>query len=475
MQSKDTLLQLIRDHSPMTARQQLLLTAYLSVPAMLAQLTSIAMQYIDAAMVGSLGADASASVGLVSTSLWLFGGICSAAVMGFSVQVAHFIGARDNARARRVLRQSLVACTVFGLALLLLGVGIARPLPRWLGGSEAINPAATTYFAIFMCGMPLLVVDMLASGMLRSSGNMKIPSILSVLMCVLDVLFNFMLIFPTRPLSVLGVTFTMPGAGLGVTGAAIGTLLAEAVVTALMLAYLLRRSPELRLSQDAEQNFTPDAATITRAVRISLPMALQHIVMCSAQIYITAIVAPLGSVAIAANAFGVTAESLCYMPGYGIADAATTLVGQSIGAQRRRLARHFAFITVLLAMAVMTLMGILLYVGAPFMMGILSPVDAIVDLGAQCLRIEAFAEPLFGAAIVCYAVFVGAGDTVAPCVMNLASMWGVRITLSVLLVGSMGLAGVWTAMCIELCFRGLIFLARLFTNRWMKTSLAQRE
>lgn len=466
--SKDSLLRLIRDGKPMSRRQQLLLTIHLSVPAILAQLSSIVMQYIDASMVGRLGPDDSASIGLVSTSLWLFGGVCSALTAGFAVQVAHLIGAKRNADARQVVRQGLVTCLLMALMLAGLGAVLAAPLPAWLGGHAAICTNASIYFFILMASTPFLMIDYLASSMLRCSGNIKVPSLLNVLMCALDVVFNFLLIFPSHSLHVLGVAIRMPGAGLGVTGAALGTALAEATVAVMMLYYLWLRSNELRLTQD-RGSFRPTAACLKKAVRISLPMALQHTVMCTAQVLLTTIVAPLGSVALAANSFAVTAESLCYMPGYGISEAATTLVGQSIGAGRRNLTRSFGTITVLLGMVVMTMMGVLMYVGAPVMMAIMSPVPQVIDLGAQCLRIEAWAEPLYAAAIVTYGVFVGAGDTLMPCVMNFVSMWAVRITLAVALVGSMGLPGVWTAMCVELCFRGVIFLIRLTSGKWMKS------
>jgi Na+-driven multidrug efflux pump len=190
-------------------------------------------------------------------------------------------------------------------------------------------------------------------------------------------------------------------------------------------------------------------------------MGCQHLVMCGAQVVSTIIVAPLGVLSIAANSFAITAESLCYMPGYGIADAATTLVGQCVGAERQTLTRRFAHITVLMGMAVMTFMGIIMYIAAPLMMSIMTPNVDIQALGIMALRIEAFAEPMFAASIVVYGAFVGAGDTTVPSIMNFASMWGVRLTLAALLAPVMGLRGVWIAMCVELCFRGVIFLIRL--------------
>jgi Na+-driven multidrug efflux pump len=197
-------------------------------------------------------------------------------------------------------------------------------------------------------------------------------------------------------------------------------------------------------------------------------MGLQHVLMGGAQIVSTIIVAPLGTVAIAANSLAITVESLCYMPGYGIAEAATTLVGQGIGAGQHVLTRSFARMSVGLGIMVMTLMGFLMFVFAPELMTIMTPVDEIISLGASVLRIEAFAEPMFAAAIVCNGVFVGAGDTLKPAIMSLFSMWAVRLTLAAALAPHYGLRGVWIAMAIELTFRGAIFLIRLFFGRWQK-------
>ena len=306
---------------------------------------------------------------------------------------------------------------------------------------------------------------MLCSGALRSSGNVVVPSLSNVVLCVFDVIFNFLFIFPSRHVAVCGVEVLVPGLGLGVRGAALGSMVSEVAVAAFLLWFVFRRSAVLRLSHE-RGSFLPRRECLGRAVRISLPMGVQHVVMTSAQVVSTTIVAPLGKMSIAANSFGITAESICYMPGYGIADAAQTLVGQSLGAGRHHLMRGFARVAVIMGMVVMGGMGVVLYAGAPFMMGLLSPVGEIQSLGVEALRIEAWAEPMFAAAIVCYGVFVGAGDTLKPCVMNLISMWLVRLTLAWWLAPQHGLAGVWVAMCAELCFRGLIFLIRLKWGKW---------
>lgn len=416
---------------------------------MLAQLSSIVMQYIDAAMVGHLGADASASIGLVSTSLWLFWGTCSMATAGFTVQAAHRVGANDDAGARDVLRQGLTASLIFGVLMGLVGLAIAWPLPVWLGGGEAICNEATVYFAVFVAALPLLTVNYLAGGMLRAVGNMKVPSLVNVGMCVLDVVFNYLFIFVLD---------------LGVLGAALGTVTAEALSAAVMLGYLWRRQPELAL-RGRPGSFRMTRGVIGKAVKIAVPMASEHAIICGAQIAVTVIVAPLGVYAIAANAFAVTAESLCYMPGYGIGDAATVLTGQSYGAGRYRLAARFGYITVGLGMAVMTVMGVLMWLTAPQLMALMTPVGQIRELGVSALRIEAWAEPMFAASIVAYGAMVGVGKTLVPAVMNFGSIWLVRLPLAWLLSRSYGLDGVWIAMACELTFRGLIFLVRLVRPR----------
>lgn len=465
----------IQNGDRLVFRDKLMLAAKLSMPAIMAQLSSILMQYIDASMVGRLGADPSAAVGLMSSSLWFFWGICSMVTMGFSVQVAHRLGARERSEARSVVRQGITSCLIFATCATVVGLAIAGRLPVWLGGEAGLVADASLYFAVFIAALPLLTMNYLAGGCLRSSGNMKVPSLLNALMCVLDVVFNFFLIFPSREIDILGFHMWMPGAGLGVLGAALGTVAAEIVTAGLMMWHLLVCQPDLRLKGRPKGSFRPTRDVLRRAVRISVPMTLEHAIFCGAQITITVIVAPLGVVAIAANAFAVTAESLCYMPGFGIGDAATTLTGQSFGARRPELVRSFCYISVGMGMAVMTLMGVIMYVCAPYMMEIMTPVESIRALGVEVLRIEAWAEPMYAASIVAYGAMVGVGDTLIPAVMNFGSIWLVRIPVAAILAPVFGLRGVWIAMAVELTFRGLIFLWRMWSGKWHGKCLTRSE
>lgn len=451
-ESKDELLGLIRNKNPMTDGQLLRLAILLATPAILAQISSVLMQYIDAAMVGHLGANPAASIGLVSTSTWILNGFFMALMSGFSVQVAHKCGAKDFIAAKNLLRQGLASVFLFTCLLAIIGALISSKLPYWLGGTSEIISDATRYFLIFTAFMPIGSIGYTASAMLQASGNMKVPSIMYVTLALLDVVFNYLFIYILD---------------LGVAGAALGTGAAETMVSIFAVWYATCKSEELNLKRE-KGSFIPDRIVIKNALSITGPLCLQNIIMRGAYIMCTIIVAPLGAVAIAANTFAITAESFCYMPGFGLQEAATTLVGQSLGAGRKDIARRLSNITVLIATVIMTFLAILMYIFAPTIMGLLTSDGEVAALGSKVLRIEAFAETLYAVSIVAYGVFVGAGDTLLPSILNFGSIWLIRIGLALVLTPKYGLAGYWIAMCIELNARGIIFFFRLRGDKWLK-------
>ena len=469
---KDILMARLRGGEPLSGGERFKLTLLLAWPSILAQLAMCLMSYIDAAMVGRLGSAQAAAVGLVSSTGWIFGSFCYANSTGFSVQVAHRCGARDFFGAKRVFRHGIFV--VMGVILLLtaLAVAIHGALPRWLGGTPEILADASSYFLVFGLSLPFFQLAAYGEATLIASGNVKVPGMTSIAMCVLDVVFNYFLIFVF---------------GLGVLGAALGTALATACAGCFLFWYATRRCEELRQpvrwlrpvrrvvaglrrrrqdSLDAGQR-----EILKKAFGITWPLWLQNLVTRGAYIAATVIIAPLGTIAIAANSFAIIAEGFCYLPGYGMQDAATTLVGQSLGAKRPDMARRFAWLSIGSGAAMMGLLAVLMWAFAPQIMGLLSPDPEVIALGVKCLRIEAWAELLFGVSIVAYGCCVGAGDTLVPSLINLLSMWVIRLGLALFLIPRYGLVGYWIAMATELCVKGLIFGVRIARGRWLKTRL----
>lgn len=430
-----------------TLKPRVLQVWKLSLPAILTQITHIVMQYIDSAMVGALGAKASAAIGLVASSTWLMNGITYAVSAGFSVQVAHHIGAKRDSDARNVVRHGLVTALLLSGLLCLVGVLLSRPLPIWLGGEKAIQGDATAYFFVFALMLPFSQLSGLCSNYLQCCGDMITPSILNSAMCLLDVVFNAIFI-----------------PKYGVLGAAIGTALACAVVSLLMMWRCLVSNKRLSLLRREHGAFRGEI--LKKALQIGAPVAAQELFMCGAMVISTAIIAPLGSVAIAAHSFAITAESLCYMPGYGVGSAATTLVGRSVGAGNMKLAKLYGDIATAMGGILMGVTGLLMAVICPWVFMLLTPDPAVRALAAQVLRIGLIAEPLFGVSIVAAGALRGTGDTFVPSMMNLCSIWVVRIGLAVLLVGWIGLYGMWIAMAAELCVRGLLMLYRQKTSHY---------
>ena len=456
----------LRDGATPTRRSMAATVLALSLPAILAELSTTLMQYIDASMVGSLGAHATASIGIVESSIWLLDGLAMSAAIGFTVQVAQLIGAGRDRDARNVLRQSIVVLLCFGVLLAGVGQMVSARLPGWLGGAPELHADASRYFRVCTLALVPLAMARLGTGMLQCSGDMRTPSLLNVLSCVLDVCFNSFLIRDGWTLHLGSLALHVPGAGLGVTGAALGTLLAQVVTAGLLLWCALVRSERLALRERG--TWLPQPSTLRPAWGMSWPLFLERVVTSAAYVACTAIVAPLGVVAVAANSLAITAEAVCYMPGVGIEAAATTLVGQTLGARRKDVARSFARLSTVLGMLVISASGLLMFVLAPQIMAMLTPDAAVQELGVRILRIEAFAEPLFAASMVAAGALRGAGDTLVPSIISLASMWGVRITLMWFVAPVWGLTGVWCVMAFELCVRGLLFLWRLLRDRWLE-------
>ena len=419
----------------------------LSIPAILTQIATIVMQYIDSAMVARIGDNASASIGLVSTSTWLFGGLLTALAVGFSVQIAQLFGAKEHREARIVLRHGLIFSMMFAITLMLIGILISSPLPKILRANQNIWNDSTLYFLVFSLSLPFMMISSLCGSSLQCSGNMVAPSILNAVMCLLDVLFN-MIFIPKY----------------GVMGASIGTALSVVVTSLIMFIICCFIDKNLRIT--IKDNTKYNYFIIKKAIKICMPIALEQAARSGAMIVSTGIVAPLGDVALAANSFAVTVESVCYMPGYGVQAAATTLVGQEMGAGDYKKAKSYGNISIVLGTVIMSFMAIVLYFTCPLIFKVLTPSSEVQVLAATVLRIGCFAEPLYAVSIVAAGALRGAEDTFIPSISNLLSIWIVRITLSIILVVPLGLIGVWLANTIELCVRGILLLIRQITTKY---------
>lgn len=444
---------------------------HLAWPAIMEQIMGTLVSFVDTAMVGALGANATAAVAINATSIWLINGILAGIGVGYSVQVANAIGAQDDSRARAVMRQGVLAVVVVGLIAFGLLEGLAGFIPRWLGAEPEVYPQAVSYLRWYALGMPFVAALSVFSAILRCAGDTKTPLVLNSMANISNIIFNFFLIYETRTVSLFGSEFTVPGVGMGVRGAALGSALAFCVAAVcIMCRVLLNKSKPLVCSP--EDNWKPMPDVIKQAVRLGLPYAGERAVVNLGQICMTWVVAQVGTVALAANQIAVNAEAVCYLPAYGISFAATALVGQSVGAKSKEDAQAYGSLAAWLSFWICLATAAVLFLVAYPLAGIFTPDEAVIAETAKVLRIVCLCEPFFALSIVCSGALRGAHDVRCPMFISLGTMWGLRVTLSFLFVFVFhwGLAGVWGAMTIELIARGALCLLRWRSKKWVRIS-----
>ena len=441
---------------------------HLSWPSILEQLLGTMVSYVDTAMVGVLGAGATAAVSINAAPLWLVGGVLSGVGVGYSVQVANAVGARDEYKARRVILQALLAVLVIGLSFLGLLQLLAGFVPRWMGAEPDVLPYAISYLRFYVLCMPGHAMLYIFSAVLRCTGDTKTPLILNTSCNLLNVVLNFFLIYPTREMTLLGVTFTMPGAGMGVAGAAAASA-AAIDLAGLLLAVVVVRRFHL-FCRGSGDNMLPDKVIIRTAASLGLPYIAERMSINLGQIAMTRVVASIGTVALAAHHIANTAEGLCYLPAYGISSAATALVGQSVGAQKKEDAKAYGTLSGKIGFVMCIGTAAILFAAAPLLAGLFSPDAEVVALAAVVLRIVSVSEPFFALSIVLFGALRGANDTRCPMLISLISMWVVRIVLMMLFVFGLhlGLPGVWLAMAIDLTIRGILSVVRWRSGRWQR-------
>lgn len=435
----------------------------LSWPAIVEQMLSMLVSYADTAMVGALGAEATAAVAVVSSSIWTVGGILASLGVGYSVQVANAVGAQDEARVRRIIRQGALAAVVVGLLVLCVMQLLASSIPRWLGAEPEVYPLAVSYLRWVTLGLPFSTALAIFSAILRCTGDTRTPLMLNGLSNVVNIGLNFLLIYPTR--SWYGLT--IPGAGLGVSGAAIGTAASVALAGCLMIRHtFFRRGHPMSLGP--EERYRPDGEIIRTAIGLGLPCMWERMTINLGQILMTGLVAHVGTVALAANHIAVTVEGICYLPAFGVSFAATALVGQAVGAGSRENARAYGVLSGWLGLWMSVGTGGLLFLLAPWLAGLFSPDGAVVAETVKVLRIVAFAEPCFGLSIVLSGALRGASDVRFPMVCSLGSMWGVRMVAANVLVYQFGwgLEAIWLSMAADLVLRGILCTLRWHSPRW---------
>ncbi len=436
----------------------------LAWPTMLEQAMQTAVQYIDTAMVGSLGTAATAAVGSTSTVNWLISSSISAMSIGFLAFIAKARGAGDEEKAKRAVGQSVLAVLVFGAFFTVLALSLSSLVPVWMQVDEGIRELASQYFFIVYVPMLPRTASIIFGTVLRASGDTKTPMKIGVIMNVTNVVLNFMLIYETRVLKIFGTEFTMPGAGLGVVGAAIASAVAF-TVGGILITAVLWKHPQL---SPKGQRIAPDFEILKPCLRVAFPNMLQRFGTSLGFVAFASMINSLGEISTAAHTIANTVESAFYIPGFGMQTAAATLNGNAYGAKDKQRMHDLANMFIPIEVVLMTISGASLFVLAPSLMDIFSDSAEVIALGSTVLRMVAVSEPFYGFSIIIEGLMQGVGRTKEPFVYNIMGMWGIRIfgTFIFTQLLSMNLVAAWGCMIAHNMFLFTMFLRCFIKKKW---------
>ena len=432
----------------------------LAWPTMLEQLLQTAVQYIDTAMVGSLGTQATAAVGATSTINWLVSSTISALGIGFLSFVSQACGAGDTEKVGRASAQAVLTVFICGLFFTALTLGLSSYVPVWMQVDPEIQTLTAQYFFVLYSPMLFRTAIIIFGTLLRSVGDSKTPMRVGLLVNVINVILNFLLIYPSRKW--LGLTLW--GAGMGVVGAALASAISFSIGGVCITA-LYWKHP---LISPKGQSLRPDFEILRPCLKVALPNALQRFGTSLGYVAFASMINSIGEAATAAHTIANTVESAFYIPGYGMQTAAATLAGNALGAKDNQRAGKLARMIIFLEVALMIVSGGLLFAFAPQMMRLFSKDLQVILLGSIVLKMVALSEPFYGVAIIIEGMMQGMGNTMLPFVFSITGMWGIRIVGTFLCTQmfGMGLVSAWSCMIVHNMLLFTAFLIYYISGKW---------
>jgi len=428
----------------------------LSWPVMLTFALESIVGLVDTLMVGRLGASAVAGVGVGTQIMGGVNVIMIAVITGTVALVARHVGAGEPHEAQAVLLQSLYAV---GLMSCLIAAPVfwwAHDIVRLFGVEPAVLEQGTGFVRIIMFAVPgTSLFYVMASG-LRGAGDMRTPLLIGAVVNVLNVVLNYVLIFGH---------FGLPA--LGVRGSALASTIALATGAACGLAVLLRGRAVLSLRRVAYGLSYP---TMRRVLAIGMPTAVEQLLMQIGFMLYLAMAARYGTSAVAAYFIGVRILALSFLPGFGFSAAASTLVGQNLGANRVDRAERSGWEANRLAMLFHTIGGTIIFIAAPAIARLFIDDDEVVRDAVAFIRTLACAQPLMAADSALGGALRGAGDTRFPLLTVIIGFYGARLGCAYIASSYLGLGinWVWLALIGDYLARAALKAWRFRSGQWKR-------
>lgn len=421
-------------------RATLISLVQLALPAILQQLLSSILQYVDTAMVGHLGETATASVSTSTTPNWLIHSLPYGFTIGILSLISQAYGRGDRDEMKKLAAMGCRVVLVFGLSLTVVCLVISPFLPGWMRAAPEIHEAASSYFFIVSISLMFFVANSMFAACMQAIKDTRTPMIINVSANVLNVFLNWLLIYQV---------------GMGTNGAALATAVSTAC-GGIGMFMAFRRKAEL--SFPLREVFQWSGRDLfSRILKIAVPVMGTNIVSCMGYVVFAGIVSGMGVTIFAAHSIALTAEEIFYLPGYGIRTATSALIGIAIGEKNRQKFDDVRSVSLWLTVLLMVFNGVVLYLVSNPLMRIFTNSEEVAVLGARLLRIVAFCEPFFGVMVVWEGIYYGTGRTRAVFVIESFSMWCVRILCTWLVLrAGYGVIEVWYCMIADNITKALL-------------------
>ena len=436
----------------LTLRRQVL---SLSWPVITENLLQSMIGFVDTALVGHLGTAALAGVGGAQQLVWLTTTALSAIMMGTTVLVAHAIGAKDPAEARRVFKQAILLATGVALLMSAATYGLAAPAMRLLGLDAPSTADGILYLQISGLTMPLMVAMFAGSAALRGAGNTRTPMYITGFINLVNAGAAWALIYGFGPIPAMGVA-----------GSAWAAAVARLIGVAFLAWVFFRPQQVLSLRERGGWRF--DWGVVKRMLNIGLPSAVEQFMLSLGITLFGLVVITLGTSVYATQRASMMIVMMAFLPGLGFAMAATTLVGQAMGAGRVRHAQEGTWIAARWCMVLMGLIGAVFGLFGEPLMHIFSNDPVVTKLGGEVLAISALTQPFMALAQVLAGGLRGAGDTRFSMIATMAGVWLVRLPIGWLLaiVLGFGLHGAYVGYVLDTILRAGLVYWRWRQARW---------
>lgn len=421
----------------------------LSIPTVLEEVLSTLLQYVDTAMVGRLGERATAAVSVTTTVNWLVSSIFLAVGVAVLAMISRAFGSRDEEQLRNFSKQTLLLATCCGILVGGAAIFLSPYIPIWMGAEKAVQKNASSYFFIISLPMIFRAYTIILGAAIRGTQNTRTPMLINMAANGLNMILNYIFIYSLK---------------LGVNGAAIASALSYSLCGLLML----RAYRKNHLLYWKWKEYTVDVSALKECARIGLPVLGANMASCLGYVVFAGLVSGMGTTIFVAHSIAVTAETLFYIPGYGLRTSTSAMIGAALGEKNQRKMKQLGTLSVLLTIGLMCFSGLILYISAYPLMCLFTNSRRVALLGAEMLRLVALSEPFFGLMVVLEGIFYGIAYTRYVFLVETFSMWGIRIlfTFFCVRVWKLDLRAVWYCMIGDNVCKAVLFSMPFIIKRW---------